>query len=49
MKRRYYPNNWKQYKDSEDKFFKPIAYNEIMSWNIDGWEIPSLLYLIEID
>ena len=41
MKRRYYPNNWKQYKDSEDKFFKPIAFNEFMSWKIDGWELPN--------
>ncbi len=46
MKRRYYPNNWKQYKDSEDKFFKPIAFNEFMSWKIDGWELPNAVTCI---
>tara|TARA_B100000700_G_C14649029_1_gene671065 strand:+ start:108 stop:437 length:330 start_codon:yes stop_codon:yes gene_type:complete len=37
----YHHNNWKQYKDSPDKFFIPLAFDEFMDWKIAGWEIPS--------
>ncbi len=40
MKRRYYPNNWKQYKDSPDDMFIEHPYDEFMAWKIDGWELP---------
>tara|TARA_R100001082_G_scaffold107621_2_gene81745 strand:- start:347 stop:697 length:351 start_codon:yes stop_codon:yes gene_type:complete len=40
-KQPYYPNNWKQYKDSPDKFFFQIPFDEFMDWKIAGWEMPS--------
>jgi len=41
MKRRYYPNNWKAYKDSPDDMFIDHSYEEFMAWKIDGWELPN--------
>ena len=40
-KKKYYPNNWKAYKDSPDAFFLPLEFDEFMDWKINGWEIPS--------
>jgi hypothetical protein len=40
-KKRYYPNNWQEYKDAPDKFFLPLAFDEFMDWKIAGWELPS--------
>ena len=40
-KKKYFPNNWKAYKDSPDAFFLPLEYDEFMDWKINGWEIPS--------
>ena len=40
-KKPYYPNNWRQYKQSPDKFFISLPYDEFMSWKIGGWELPS--------
>ena len=45
MKRRYYPNNWKLYKDSPDDMFIDHTYDEFMSWKIDGWELPERSYM----
>ena len=40
-KKKYYPNNWKAYKDSPDQFFLPLDFEDFMDWKINGWEIPS--------
>ena len=40
-KRNYYPNNWKQYKDSPDDMFINHTYEEFMDWKIEGWYLPS--------
>ena len=40
-KKRYYPNNWQEYKDAPDKFFIPLPFDEFMDWKIAGWELPS--------
>ena len=40
-KRKYYPNNWKAYKDSPDNMFINHAYEDFMAWKIDGWELPN--------
>ena len=37
----YYPNNWQEYKDSPDDFFVPHTFEEVMSWKVGGWELPS--------
>lgn len=40
-KKEYYDNNWQQYKDAPDDFFVPHTYEEVMSWKVAGWELPS--------
>ena len=45
-KKKYYPNNWKAYKDSPDQFFLPLEFDEFMDWKINGWEIPSSIACI---
>ena len=40
-KKKYFPNNWKAYKDAHHTFFLPIPYDEFMDWKIAGWEMPS--------
>ena len=40
-KKKYFPNNWRLYKDSDDSMFIPHEFNEFMEWKLGGWEIPS--------
>ena len=40
-KPKYFPNNWKAYKDSEDSFFIPLSYDTFYNWKVMGWAIPS--------
>ena len=40
-KKKYYPNNWKAYKDSPDEFFIPLSYNDFYQWKVMGWALPS--------
>ena len=40
-KKRYYPNNWRAFKDCPDEFFLPIPYDEFFDWKVAGWELPS--------
>ena len=40
-KQPYFPNNWKAFKDADDSFFLPIAFDEFMDWKIYGYELPS--------
>ena len=37
----YYPNNWQEYKDADDSDFIPHTFEEVMSWKVGGWELPS--------
>jgi hypothetical protein len=37
----YYPNNWEHYKDAPDEMFEPHTFEEVMSWKVAGWELPS--------
>ena len=39
--KRYYPNNWEQYKDAPDEMFEPHLFEEVMEWKVAGWELPS--------
>ena len=38
---KYFPNNWKAYKESPDEFFIPIAYKDFFNWKVMGWVLPS--------
>ena len=40
-KPKYFPNNWKAYKDSPDDFFIPLSYNDFFNWKVMGWALPS--------
>ena len=40
-KPKYFPNNWKAYKESPDEFFIPITYRDFFNWKIMGWVLPS--------
>ena len=40
-KRKDFPNNWQEYKDADDDMFHAHTYEEIMSWKVAGWELPS--------
>ena len=40
-KKDYFPNNWQEYKDADDNNFIPHTFEEIMSWKVAGWELPS--------
>ena len=39
--KKYFPNNWQEYKDSPDDFFTPHTFEEVMTWKVAGWELPS--------
>jgi len=36
-----FPNNWQEYKDADDDNFIPHTFEEVMSWKVGGWELPS--------
>ena len=40
-RKEYYPNNWQEYKDADDSNFIPHTFEEVMSWKVGGWELPS--------
>ena len=40
-KREYYQNNWQEYKDADESDFIPHTFEEVMSWKVGGWELPS--------
>ena len=40
-KRKEFPNNWQEYKDADDDMFHKHTFEEIMSWKVAGWELPS--------
>jgi len=39
-KKKYFPNNWKEYNDCPPDFFESIPFDEFMDWKIGGYEIP---------
>ena len=40
-KPKYFPNNWKAYKESPDQFFIPLRYDDFFNWKVMGWALPS--------
>ena len=40
-KKKEFPNNWQEYKNADDDMFQPHTFEEIMSWKVAGWELPS--------
>lgn len=40
-KKGYFPNNWQEFKDADESDFIPHTFEEVMSWKVGGWELPS--------
>jgi len=40
-KKRYFPNNWEEYKSCDDDMFIPHTFDELMDWKVANWELPS--------
>tara|TARA_R100001082_G_C4252246_1_gene111938 strand:- start:151 stop:483 length:333 start_codon:yes stop_codon:yes gene_type:complete len=42
-KKKYFPNNWKKWKDTPPEFFGHIlpTFDEFMDWKLGGYELPS--------
>lgn len=37
----YFPNNWQDYKDAPDDMYQRHTFEEIMTWKVANWELPS--------
>ena len=44
--RKYYPNNWKKYKDAPDEVFHTPTVEEFFDWKLGGWELPESICCI---
>ena len=44
--RKYYPNNWRKYKDAPDELFHTPTYEEFEQWKLGGWELPESICCI---
>jgi len=40
-RKEYFPNNWQEYAQAADDNFIPHTFEELMSWKVAGWELPS--------
>lgn len=38
--KKYFPNNWKSYKDAPDDMFETHTFEEVMTWKVANWELP---------
>jgi hypothetical protein len=45
-KKKYFDNNWQEYKDAPDELFEQHTFEEVMSWKVAGWELPSSVVCI---
>ena len=43
-KRKYFPNNWRAIKDTPDKFFMSMPYEQLEDWKIYGYVLPDTVY-----
>ena len=46
MKKKYFPNNWRALKDTPDKHFMSMPYEQFTDWKIHGYDIPDSVYSI---
>ena len=46
MKKKYFPNNWRAIKDTPDKFFMSMPYEQLEDWKIYGYVIPDSVYAL---
>ena len=46
MKKKYFPNNWRAIKDTPDKFFPSMPYEQFEDWKVYGYQIPDSVFAI---
>ena len=46
MKRKYFPNNWQSIKDTPDKFFVSMPYEQLEDWKIYGYVLPDSIFAL---
>ena len=46
MKRKYFHNNWQAIKDTPDKHFASMPYEQFEDWKIYGYVLPSTLFCL---
>ena len=46
MRKKYFPNNWRAIKDTPDKFFMSMPYEQLENWKIYGYVIPDSVYAL---
>ena len=39
--KQYYPNNWESYYEAPDDMFEQHTFEEVMTWKVANWELPS--------
>ena len=39
-RKKYFPNNWKRFKEAPDELYEPHLFIDLMDWKISGWELP---------
>ena len=45
-RKKYFPNNWRAFKDQPDEFYHALPYDEFMDWKMCGWMLPSSIACI---
>ena len=45
-KRKEFHNNWQRFKDAPDDMFEPHEFEDLMSWRVDHWELPSSVFCL---
>ena len=46
MKKKYFHNNWRAIKDTPDKFFASMPYEQFEDWKIYGYMLPSSCFAL---
>ena len=44
MKKKYFPNNWRVIKDTPDRYFPGMPYEQFEDWKIYGYVLPSSVF-----
>jgi len=45
-KRKEFHNNWQRFKDAPDDMFEQHEFEELMTWRVDHWELPSSVFCL---
>ena len=44
--KKYFPNNWESYFEAPDDMFEQHTFDEVMTWKVANWELPSSICCI---